>query len=97
MSIISIVLDFFPDDLKQELLNGIVDFVAGQAKKLLGDEVAKKISTLSSQEAFNKTFDQAMKRAISDLATSMGYRMKIWWQLLLPITQFGHRNLYNTG
>jgi predicted negative regulator of RcsB-dependent stress response len=64
MSIVGVILDFFPDDFKRELLDGIVDFVATQAKKLLGDEVARKISALSSQEAFNQAFDQAMKRAV---------------------------------
>jgi hypothetical protein len=43
MGIISVILDFFPDDFKQELLNDIVDFVANQAKKVVGDEVAKKL------------------------------------------------------
>ena len=44
----SLLLDVIPDDLKRELLDGVVYFLVGQAEKMGGDQVANSISHLSS-------------------------------------------------
>ncbi len=63
-------LAFLPDDLKQRLRDGIVEFVASQAEKLSGgDQVSKVIRQLSSQATFNNAFDQAIERAIKRFQT----------------------------
>jgi tetratricopeptide (TPR) repeat protein len=58
------ILDL-PDDLKQRLRDGIVDFLAHQAEKAFGgDKLARIIRQLSSQATFSNSFDHAMESAV---------------------------------
>jgi tetratricopeptide (TPR) repeat protein len=64
-----IILDVIPNDLKRELLDGVVHFLVGQAEKMGSDQIAKSIGNLSSQAAFQKAFDTSMERAIARFHT----------------------------
>ena len=59
-----IILDFLPDDLKRQLLDGLVNFLSNQAERIAGDKIANVINQLSSQTGYNKAFDEAMTRAV---------------------------------
>lgn len=63
------ILDVIPDDLKRELLDGVVQFLVGQAEKMGSDQIASSISHLSSQAAFQKAFNTSMERAIARFQT----------------------------
>lgn len=59
-----IILDFLPDDLKRQLLDGLVNFLTNQVERIAGDKIANVITQLSSQAGFNKAFNEAMKSAV---------------------------------
>lgn len=58
------ILDFLPDNLRQQLRDSAVEFLADYAEKIVGEKTAKTIRLLSSQAEFNKSFDYAMETAV---------------------------------
>ena len=58
-----LLLSLIPEDLKRQLLDGLVGFLAEQARQWVGEEVANRIRRLSSEVGFLKAFDQASKMA----------------------------------
>jgi tetratricopeptide (TPR) repeat protein len=57
-------LCFIPQSIKEAVLDTTVDFLSGQAKKLLGDEIASKIKQLRTDAAFHQSFENGLKRAL---------------------------------
>lgn len=58
------ILDL-PEDLKERLRDGVVDFLAHQAEKLPGgNKMAKAIRQLSTEAAFYNAFDKATSKGI---------------------------------
>jgi tetratricopeptide (TPR) repeat protein len=58
------LLSFIPEDLKRQLLDGVVGFLADQAKHLAGEKVSDQIRSLSSEASFRRAFDQALERGL---------------------------------
>src|SRR5450432_17818 len=58
------ILAYIPDNLRRQLLDTIVAFLVRQADRVVGEKIAKTISQLSSQAAFHKAYDEAMKIAV---------------------------------
>ena len=58
------ILTYIPDDLRRQLLDNIVAFLSRQADRVVGEKLAKTISQLSSQAAFHKAYEEAMKIAV---------------------------------
>lgn len=64
MSLIQIdPMGWIPDPVKQQIVDGIVTFVADQAKKTLGDEVSRSLTRLRSDAAFQGAVDEGLKEA----------------------------------
>ena len=64
MSFIQIdLVGWIPDSLKQQIIDGVVTFVADQAKKTLGDEVSQALKRLRSDAAFQDAVDRGLKEA----------------------------------
>lgn len=57
------ILSFLPDEVKRQMLDGLVKFLADQAEKTVGDQLADKLRGLSSEAGFRDAFDAAMKKA----------------------------------
>ena len=57
------IFSLIPNDLKQHARDAAVDFVSDQTKKFLGEEFSNKIKTLRSDAAFQRQFEQALRRA----------------------------------
>ncbi len=57
------IMSFLPNDLKTQLLDNLVQFMARQAEKVVGEQLGEKIRKLSSEGAFLDAFDKAMKSA----------------------------------
>lgn len=57
------LISFIPNDLKTQLLDNLVQFMARQAEKVVGEQLGEKIRKLSSEGAFLDAFDKAMKSA----------------------------------
>jgi hypothetical protein len=56
---------FIPEDLKRQLLDGLVGFLADQAqRRLAGEKASEHIRRLSSEAAFLRAFDQALERGL---------------------------------
>ncbi|MGQ9468184.1 MAG: NB-ARC domain-containing protein, partial [Anaerolineae bacterium] len=58
-----LIFSLIPEDLKRQLFNGLVDFLVEQAKSRVSDELANRIRRLSSEGAFIRDFDRALKTA----------------------------------
>lgn len=56
-------LSFIPADFQQQMLNGLIDFLSDQARKVLGDEVSSRLKGLRSDAAFIRQFEAGLKRA----------------------------------
>lgn len=56
-------LSWIPDSIKQQILDNTVDFIAEQAKKMLGEKFSDAIKKLKSDAAFKKAFNESLKRA----------------------------------
>lgn len=56
-------LSFIPDSVKQQITDGLVKFLAEQAEKTLGDQLAGRLRKLSSEAGFLDAFDKAMTAA----------------------------------
>lgn len=56
-------INLIPQSLKQKARDTLVDFVAEQARKYAGEELATRLKKLRSDAAFNKTFEEALQRA----------------------------------
>jgi len=54
----------FPEDLKRQLMDSLIGFVAEQAKRLVGEQASEQIRRLSSEAVFLRTFDQALERGL---------------------------------
>jgi hypothetical protein len=54
----------FPEDLKRQLMDSLIGFVAEQAKRLVGEHASEQIRRLSSEAAFLRAFDQALERGL---------------------------------
>jgi hypothetical protein len=57
-------LSLIPEDLKRQLLDGLVGFLADQAKRLAGEKASEHIRRISSEAAFLRAFDQALERGL---------------------------------
>ncbi len=57
-------LAFIPDHIKRQMLDSLVDFLASQAQRLLGETVSLQIRRLSSEAAFLDAFDDALERGL---------------------------------
>lgn len=57
-------LSLIPQSIKDAVLDTTVDFLSGQAKKLLGDEIASKIKKLRTDASFHQSFEKGLKRAL---------------------------------
>jgi tetratricopeptide (TPR) repeat protein len=58
------LLSLIPEDLKRQLLDGLVGFLADQAQRLAGEKASEHIRRLSSEAAFLRAFDQALERGL---------------------------------
>jgi hypothetical protein len=58
------LFSLIPEDLKRQLLDGLVGFLAEQAKRLAGEKASEQIRRLSSEAAFLRAFDQALERGL---------------------------------
>lgn len=58
------ILFLIPEPLKRELLDGLVGFLADQAKRLAGERASEQIRRLSSEAAFLRAFDRALERGL---------------------------------
>jgi hypothetical protein len=58
------LLSLIPEDLKRQLLDGLVGFLAEQAKRLAGEKASEQIRRLSSEAAFLRAFDHALERGL---------------------------------
>jgi hypothetical protein len=58
------ILKLIPQNLQQEIVDALVDFVSGQAKKLLGEQFSTKIKTLKSDAKFAQAFREGLQRAV---------------------------------
>jgi LuxR family glucitol operon transcriptional activator len=109
MSFIQIdLVGWIPDNLKQQIVDSVVTFVADQAKKTLGDEVSQALKRLRSDAAFRDAVDQGLKDATDrfireytvedeDLVTAIASAPDFWKaesvrQALLEIIQ--HPGVY---
>src|SRR5262245_22773704 len=59
------ILSLVPDPLKQAAIDALIDLVSGEAKKLLGDEIATKIKRLRSDAKFQREFDKGIQKALN--------------------------------
>ena len=57
------ILNLIPQSLQQQAVDALVDFVSGQAKKFLGEQVSGKITQLKSDATFTQAFRQGLQRA----------------------------------
>jgi len=57
------ILSLIPQNLQREIVDALVDFVSGQAKKFLGDQVADKLKKLKSDATFAKAFQDGLQLA----------------------------------
>ena len=62
------ILEFIPQELRQQAQDALVDFVSEQAKKFVSDGVADKLKQLRSDGAFRKQFDKGLDRALKRFA-----------------------------
>ena len=58
------LLSLIPEDLKRQLLDGLVGFLAEQARRLAGEKASEQIRRLSSEAAFLRAFDRALERGL---------------------------------
>jgi len=70
-------LGWIPDPTKQQIIDGIVTFVADQANKTLGDEVSQALERLRSDAAFQKAVNEGLKRPPIASCASRWKRTKI--------------------
>ncbi len=56
------ILSFIPDPLKQQIADSLVQFLAEQARKTAGDQLAEKIRGFSSQRSLYQAVEQALKK-----------------------------------
>jgi len=52
------ILSAIPDPIKKQIADGLIDFIAKQAEKLVGDQVASQIRKLSSQGEFTASIEK---------------------------------------
>lgn len=62
------ILDFIPQELRQQAQDALVDFVSEQAKKFVSDGTAEKLKQLRSDGAFRKQFEKGLDKAIKRFA-----------------------------
>jgi hypothetical protein len=58
-------LIWIPDLVKQQIIDGVVDYLSEQAQELLGEQSGKTFSKLKSDAGFQKDFNKAVERATS--------------------------------
>jgi len=58
------ILEFIPQELRQQAQDTLVDFVSEQAKKFVSDSTAEKLKQLRSDGAFRRQFDKGLGKAI---------------------------------
>lgn len=58
------VLEFIPQELRQQAQDALVDFVSEQAKKFVSEGTAEKLKQLRTDGAFRRQFDIRLDRAI---------------------------------
>jgi hypothetical protein len=58
------LLSLFPDDLKRQLLDGLIGGLADLGKRLAGEKASEQIRRLSSESSFLRAFDQALERGL---------------------------------
>ncbi len=58
------LLSLVPDDLKRQLLDSLIGFLAEQGKRLAGEKASEQIRRLSSESSFLRAFDQALERGL---------------------------------
>jgi hypothetical protein len=56
------ILSTIPDSIKQQIADSLINFLAEQAKKAAGDQLAEKIRGFSSQRSLYQAVDQALKK-----------------------------------
>ncbi|MBN1457537.1 MAG: AAA family ATPase [Sedimentisphaerales bacterium] len=59
------ILGVVPANLKQQALDTVIDFLSGEAKKYVGQELANKIKKLRSDAAFNEAFEEGLQNAVN--------------------------------
>lgn len=57
------IASLIPQALQDKAIDAIVNFLADQAKKIVGDEIATKLKVLRSDAAFRKEFEAGLNRA----------------------------------
>lgn len=55
------MMNLLPNDLKTQLLDNLVQFLARQAEKVVGEQLGDKLRKLSSEGGFLDAFDKALK------------------------------------
>ena len=65
------ILSLIPSNLQREIVDALVDFVSGQAKKFLGDQVADKLKKLKSDATFAQ-LESSCDCCLSSWTTSRG-------------------------
>jgi len=63
MTLLANMVDLIPAKLKQKALDALVDFVSGEAKKYVSQELANKIKKLRSDASFNNAFEEGLQKA----------------------------------
>lgn len=61
---ISDLLSLIPNNLKQQVLDSVVDIVASQAESVGGSSMAQKIRQLRSDAAFTSAYENGLKKAV---------------------------------
>lgn len=62
------ILEFIPQEIRQQAQDALVDFVSEQAKKFVSDGVADKLKQLRTDGAFRKQFDKGLDKALKRFA-----------------------------
>lgn len=56
---------WIPEDIRKKILDGVVDFIANQAGKVLNKSMSENILKLKSDSGFQNAFDEGIERAIN--------------------------------
>jgi tetratricopeptide (TPR) repeat protein len=63
MPIVDTLVNLIPPQVKQQALDTLVDFVSGEAKKYVSEELSGRIKRLRSDAPFRQAFEQGLARA----------------------------------
>ncbi|MCB8978610.1 MAG: tetratricopeptide repeat protein [Ardenticatenaceae bacterium] len=69
---ISDLLSLIPNNLKQQVLDSVVDIVASQAESVGGSSMAQKIRQLRSDAAFTSAYENGLKKAVERFIQEYG-------------------------